>query len=266
MDGRDAVVFDGVTLWRSTRGERKTILDGIDWRAGAGEHWGILGPNGAGKSTLLRIAAARIRPSTGTATVLGGTLGRVSMPALRARIGVVDPALGRRFYPGQRVLDVVLTGLEGSILRAEEADAGQVERARGLLETVGVEALETRLFAGCSEGERARTLLARALVADAELLALDEPAAGLDLPGRELLLAALARVTNERPALTTLTVTHHVEELPGTTTHALLLRGGRVVAAGPARATLTSESLEACFGIPLAVEWAGGRPRVRGAG
>jgi iron complex transport system ATP-binding protein len=243
----------------------RTILGPLDWTVARGERWGVAGPNGAGKTTLLRIASAQLRPSAGAATVLGGRFGRTSLAALRTRIGLVEPALGRRFYPQQRAIDVVLTGAEGTILPTDVASE-TVERARALLEAVGVGAFATRLFADCSEGERARILLARALLADAELLVLDEPAAGLDLPGRELLLAALDRVLAERPGLTTVTVTHHLEELPAGTTHALLLRDGRAVAQGPVGDALTDETLSACFGLPLHLERRGGRLAVTATG
>ncbi len=253
--------FEGVAVRRGGR----SILGPVDWTAAAGEHWGVAGPNGAGKTTLLRVVSAQMRPSEGSAVVLGGRLGRTPLHELRARIGLVEPALARRFYPQQRAIDVVLTGAHGTILPDQEIPAETVERARGLLTEAGVEPLEQRLFASCSEGERARILLARALLTDADLLVLDEPAAGLDLPGRELLLAALDRAIAERPRLTTVTVTHHLEELPAATTHALLLRAGRVVAAGPAEESLTDESLSACFGLPLRVERSAGRLAVRSA-
>jgi iron complex transport system ATP-binding protein len=262
----EAVRFEGVSLWRTARGVRTTILDRIDWTAAAGEHWGIVGPNGAGKTTLLRIASAQLRPSDGAAWVLGGRLGRVALHELRRRIGLVEPGLGRRFYPEQRAIDVVLTGLGGTILLVGEYPPALFDRARGLLAAVGVEALAERTFASCSEGERARIMLARGLIADAPLLALDEPAAGLDLPGRELLLAAFERALEGRPELTTLTITHHVEELPPSTSHALLLREGRIVAAGPIAEALTDETLSSCFGLPLALERIGGRAFVRSQG
>jgi iron complex transport system ATP-binding protein len=260
---KDAVRFEGVSLWRGADGVRKTILDRLDWSAAAGEHWGIVGPNGAGKTTLLRIASAQMRPSEGSAWVLGGRLGRVPLHELRRRVGLVEPGLGRRFYPEQRAIDVVLSGLAGSILLADELPPGAFERAGGLLEAVGARQLATRAFATCSEGERARIMLARGLIADAPLLALDEPAAGLDLGGRELLLEAFERAVRERPGLTTLTVTHHIEELPPSTSHALLIRSGRIVAAGPIGAALTDESLSECFGLPLRVERIEGRVFVR---
>ncbi len=264
MSGLEAVRFEAVTVRRSSHGVQRTILDRIDWTAAAGEHWGIVGPNGAGKTTLLRVASAQMRPSGGSATVLGRRLGRVPLHELRQRIGLVEPALGRRFYPEQRALDVVLSGLTGSILLVAELAGGEAERARGLLEAVGVGSLATRTFASCSEGERARIMLARALIADAPLLALDEPAAGLDLGGRELLLEAFERTAGERPGLTTLTVTHHIEELPPSTSHALLLREGRVVAAGPLAEALTDATLGECFGLPLRVERSAGRVFVHG--
>jgi iron complex transport system ATP-binding protein len=251
-----AVHFDQVSVRRSGR----TILDAVDWNVERGEHWALLGPNGAGKTTALRIASAEMRPSSGRAFVLGGRLGGVSMPALRRRIGVVEPALGRRFYPVQTARDVVASGFAGTILPEEDSD---LARAGALLEGVGAGALAERRFATCSEGERARILLARALATDAELLVLDEPAAGLDLPGRELLLRAFDDAVAARPQLTTITATHHLEELSLRVTHALLLREARVVAAGPLRDALTDESLSECFGLPLAVEDVGGRYFVR---
>jgi iron complex transport system ATP-binding protein len=255
----EAVRFEQVTLRRSAHGVQKTILDRIDWTAETGQHWGIVGPNGAGKTTLLRIASAQLRPSEGTAWVLGGQLGRVPLHELRRRIGLVEPALGRRFYPEQRAIDIVLSGLSGSILLAEELPADASERARAALEAVGAGALGPRLLASCSEGERARIMLARGLISDAPLLALDEPAAGLDLGGRELLLESFDRVLRARSGLTTLTVTHHIEELPPSTSHALLLGEGRIVAAGPIEEALTDATLSECFGLPLRLERLGGR-------
>jgi len=250
-------------VWRSSGGVRRAILDDVDWIVGAGERWAIAGPNGAGKTTALKVASAQLRPSRGTATILGGRLGGVSMPELRRHIGFVEPSFARRFYPEQRVIDVVLTGATGSILVVAEPTPALLERARGLLADVGAAELEAQPFASCSEGERARILLARALLTDAELLVFDEPAAGLDLPGRELLLAAFERTAAARPELTTLMVSHHLEELPPGTTHALLLSHGSVVAAGPVSEVFTPEALGRCYGLPVRVEESGGRFFVR---
>jgi iron complex transport system ATP-binding protein len=255
----ETVRFEQVGLWRSSHGVRKVILDGIDWSASEGEHWGIVGPNGAGKTTLLRIASAQTRPSDGAAWVLGHRLGRVPLHELRRQIGLVEPALGRRFYPEQRAIDIVLSGLTGSILLAEEIPPGAVDRARDALAAVQAGTLATRIFATLSEGERARVMLARGLVTEAPLLALDEPAAGLDLGGRELLLDAFERAVGARPGLTTLTVTHHLEELPPSTSHALLLRDGGIVASGPLEEAVTDATLSETFDLPLRLERMAGR-------
>ncbi|HWB21250.1 MAG TPA: ATP-binding cassette domain-containing protein, partial [Gaiellaceae bacterium] len=127
-----AVVLERVSVWKHVGGEQRFLLREIDWTVGQGEQWGVIGPNGAGKTTLLRIASAQNRPSSGSATILGGRLGRTPMQALRERIGLVDASLGRRFYPEQRVIDVALTGLGGTILVTEEIGAAEIERARSL--------------------------------------------------------------------------------------------------------------------------------------
>ena len=261
-----SVVFEQVSVWRTVKAERRYLLREIDWDVGSGEQWAIVGPNGAGKTTLLRVASAQMRPSSGSATILGGRLGRTPLQALRRRIGLVDVSLGRRFYPEQRVIDVVLTGVTGAIILTDELDQADVERARSLLDAFGVRSLAERLFASCSEGERARVLLARALVAEPELLVLDEPASGLDLGARELLLASVEEIARTQSGLTTLTVTHHFEELPASTTHLLLLGAGKVVAAGPIAEIATDDTLSACFETPLRVEHSEGRLTVRGAG
>jgi iron complex transport system ATP-binding protein len=232
------------------------ILRGLDWQVRAGEHWAILGPNGAGKTTLLRIAAARAHPSSGRAAVLGRELGRTPVASLHERIGYLEPRLARSFHPSRLARDVVLTGTAGTIALV---DRGDPERADELTELLGVAHVRDRAFADCSEGERARVLLARALMLEPALLLLDEPTAGLDLPGRELVLGALARLVASQPQLASVTVTHHVEELAASTTHALLLRDGAVVAAGPIGDVLVDGPLSACFGLPVRVEASDGR-------
>ncbi len=249
---------------RGPNGERRFILRDVTWSVHAGEHWAVLGPNGAGKTTLLRIASAQMHPSTGAAALLGGTLGRVRIPQLRHRIAVVDLQVSARFFPGLRAVDVVLTGITGtSALLEEHVTDMRTDAARDLLRLVAVEPHADRPFAGLSQGERARVMLARALITDAALIVLDEAGAGLDLPGRELLIASLARVAGERPALASIVATHHVEELPTGTTHALLLRRGAVVAAGPVEQTLTGGNMSECFGLPLTVERRDGRYAAR---
>jgi iron complex transport system ATP-binding protein len=251
---------------RGPDGERRFIVRDATLLVREGEHWAVLGPNGAGKTTLLRIASAQMHPSTGAAALFGGRLGRIRIPQLRHRIGVVDLQVSARFLPGLRAVDVVLTGVTGtSALLPEHVTPAGIEAAHGLLRLADVERHADRPFSSLSQGERARVMLARALIADAVLLVLDEAGAGLDLPGRELLIASLERIARERPRLASIVATHHVEELPSTTTHALLLRDGAVVAAGPIDETLTDELMSESFGLPLTVERRDGRFTARAA-
>jgi iron complex transport system ATP-binding protein len=257
-----ALQLTAVTVWEwdARLRQRQPILSDIDWSVGPGEQWAVLGPNGAGKSTLLDIAAGMRHPSRGRVDILGETVGRVDLRALRERIGHVDVKTEEAFSPRRTALDVVLTGATGTIqVLQERLDATARERAAQLLEQFGCAGVATHSFASCSQGERRRILLARALMRRPPLLLLDEPADGLDLPGREALLAALATLASEQPAPAVVLVTHHLEELPATTTHALLLKSGRVIASGAAPAVLTAEPLSACFGVPVTVSRAGGR-------
>jgi iron complex transport system ATP-binding protein len=265
---RDVVRLEEASVHRrGPNGERRYLVRDATWTVREGEHWAVLGPNGAGKTTLLRIASAQMHPSTGAAALFGGTLGRIRIPQLRHRIGVVDLGVSARFFPGLRAVDVVLTGVTGtSALLDEHITSERVAAARELLRLVDVVPHADRPFAGLSQGERARVMLARALITDAALLVLDEAGAGLDLPGRELLIASLARIARERPQLASIAATHHVEELASVTTHALLLRDGAVVAAGPINETLTGELMSECFGLPLTVERREGRFFARASG
>ena len=232
-----------------------TILDQVTWSVRDDERWVILGPNGAGKTTLLQIASGRMHPSSGTAEVLGARLGAVDVFELRPRVGVASAALADRISPGEQVLDVVLTAAYGMTGRwRERYEALDHERARALLDVFGVARFADRAFGTLSEGERKRVQIARALMTDPELLLLDEPAAGLDLGGREELLAALAELARDPLSPVLVLVTHHVEEIPGGFGHALLLRDGRAVAAGALDEVLTPQHLSDAFGVGLVVE------------
>jgi len=257
-----AFAAEEVSVWRwdSDAGVRRPLLDRIDWWARTGEVCALLGPNGAGKTTLLTLLAAVEFPSTGTVDILGERLGRTDVFRLRERIGFVDARLGRRFDPVLTVAEVVRTGSTGTIgLFDKRLTAADRERASTQLRTMGIDQLADRRFAVCSHGERTRALIARALVAGPRLLLLDEPGSGLDLGGRETLLAALGRVVRDEPELTVVLTTHHLEELPPETTHALLLREGRIVSCGPVDDTLTAASLSACFGVDVRVTRSVGR-------
>jgi iron complex transport system ATP-binding protein len=249
-----------VWRWHAASGTRVAILDALDWTVWPGERWALLGPNGAGKTTLLTVAGAVDFPSGGAVEILGRRLGRTDVFRLREAIGFVDARAGHRFAPALSVEQVVRTGATQTIGYFEDRlTRGDLERADDRLATFGLGPIAKRRFADCSQGERKRTLIARALVPRPRLLLLDEPGAGLDLPGRETLLAALAQLASDDPRLALVVTTHHLEELPASTTHALLLRAGRVAASGHTGETLTAEHLSACFGLPVSLSTANGR-------
>src|SRR5512135_1345719 len=231
------------------------LLSGVDWTIGEGERWVVLGPNGAGKTTLLQIAAAALHPTRGTAEVLGERLGAVDVFELRPRIGLSSASFAESLPSHELVGDVVLTAAYAVAGRwREQYDQLDERRAADLLKAFGVAHLATRTFGTLSEGERKRVQLARSLMTDPELLLLDEPAAGLDLGGRETLVRDLAELAGDRRSPVLVLVTHHVEEIPPHFTHALLLRAGGVVQAGPLEEVVTDEYLTETFGVPLQVE------------
>ncbi|MFV2173957.1 ABC transporter ATP-binding protein [Actinomadura sp. LOL_016] len=248
------------------RREGATLLRDVTWNVGEGERWVILGPNGAGKTTLLQIAAALLHPSDGTVDILEERLGRTDVFELRTRIGFASTALAEKVPSGETVVDLVLTASYAILGRwQEEYDSTDVSRAVALLEALGCADLLRRRFDTLSEGERKRVQIARALMPDPELLLLDEPAAGLDLGGREDLVARLGGLADDPAAPTMAMVTHHLEEVPDGFTHALLLRRGEIIARGKVDEVFTPEHLSNCFGLPLAVERRDGRWYARAA-
>ncbi len=258
----DVVEFAGVGV---TRGGNALLHD-ITWSIEEGERWVIIGPNGAGKTTLLQLAAARIHPTDGVAGVLGEVLGAVDVFELRPRIGVSSASIAERLPASERVLDVVVTASWSVVGRhREEYDEQDEARALELLSALGVGSLASRAYGTLSEGERKRVQIARALMTDPELMLLDEPAAGLDLRGREDLVGRLQLLAEDLEAPALVLVTHHVEEIPPGFTDILMLREGTIVAAGPIDLTLTAENLSRCFDIPLVVDRHGERWAARAA-
>ncbi len=237
----------------------RLLLDQVSVTIRAGEHWALLGPNGAGKSTLLQIMATCAYPTRGQVEVLGHRLGRVNVFSLRPWIGHVSPH--HRVDPHRTVREVVLTGVTGTIQLVQRRETSAAELAHAALVTrlMGLGGRDDAPWRVLSQGERGRALIARALMAQPRLLLLDEPAAGLDVAGREQLLTSLDDLRERQSDLATVLVTHHLEELPASTTHALLMRDGRVLAAGTADDVLTTELASACFGHPVAVTTNAGR-------
>ncbi|MEN3585007.1 MULTISPECIES: ABC transporter ATP-binding protein [unclassified Streptomyces] len=247
--------------------EGRALVDRISWSVKEGERWVVLGPNGAGKTTLLNVASSYVFPTTGTVTVLGETLGRRGSDVfdLRPRIGMAGIAMAEKLPAHQTVLQTVLTAAYGMTAGWQE-EYEEVDRARAaaFLDRLGMSDYHDREFGTLSEGERKRTLIARALMSDPELLLLDEPAAGLDLGGREDLVRRLGRLARDPIAPSMVMVTHHVEEIAPGFTHVLLIRQGKVLAAGPLELELTSRNLSLCFGFPLVVERMDDRWTARG--
>lgn len=241
------------------RGEA-TLLRELSWTVELDERWVILGPNGAGKTTLLQMAAALLHPTSGEIALLGEPLGLTDVFELRPRIGFTSAALAARVPPAEIVRDLVVSAGYAVLGRGRERyESEDLERATHLLELMGVAALAERTFGTLSEGERKRVQIARALMPDPEIMLLDEPAAGLDLGGREDLLARLSTIAEDPDAPTLIMVTHHVEEIPTAFSHAMLLRDGAVVASGLLRDVVTSANLSHTFGLPLRLTRSGDR-------
>jgi iron complex transport system ATP-binding protein len=260
-DGASGTARAAISLERvEVRFDGRTVLHGIDWDVRAGERWVVLGPNGSGKTTLLRVVGLALHPSSGSVTVLGGTLGRVDVRTHRRRIGVVSASVANSLRATIDARDVVMTARHGALEPwwHEYTDEDRAT-AQSLLDRFGIGHLSAHAFGTLSSGERQRTLLARSLMTDPELLILDEPAAGLDLGGRERLLADLAGLADDPEVVPIILVTHHVEEIPTGFTHALLLRDGSIVAAGPIDLTLTSRQLSRTFDLDLDVTHLGDR-------
>jgi len=257
------VALQDVSIIRSA----STLLDHITWTVEDDERWVIAGPNGAGKTTLMQVVGAQWHPSSGVAQLLGETLGRVDVFELRPRIGVASAALADRIPKSEAVENVVMSAAYAVMGRwREHYDELDYERARDLMEQFEVDNLEGRTFGTLSEGERKRVQIARALMTDPELLLLDEPAAGLDIAGRERLVSVLSGLCRDPMAPAVVLVTHHLEEIPQGITHTLLLKDGRIVAAGPIDETLTSAAVSETFDFPLNVTRTNGRWAARAAG
>ena len=244
----------------SVRRGESTILGPINFSIAPGQRWVILGPNGAGKSTFLNILATRIFPTQGKAFLLGEEMGKVDLFELRTRIGTCASIVAEDIPYDELVRDVVLTAAYAILGRwNEDYDLWDESRAIALLTNFGVRELGDRLYGSLSDGEKKRVQISRALMADPELLLLDEPTAGLDLGGREDLLRRFSAFAQDPTAPATILVTHHIEEIPAGTTHALLLHKGLVAVSGPIAQVITQEHLSAVFGISMSVVHENGR-------
>ncbi len=256
MEPTPALQLTDVSVVRDGR----AILDEVTLTIGAGERWVVLGRNGSGKTTLVRVASLMLHPTAGEVTVLGERLGRTDVRELRTRLGIVSASLADQLRPSLRAEEVVRCGIHAALEPWWHTYSGAAtERAVAMLERMGCGGLADHTFGTLSSGERQRVMLARTLITAPGLLLLDEPCAGLDLGGREELVASLAALAADAAAPPVVLVTHHVEEIPPGFTHVLLLRDGRVAAAGPLEETLTAAALSECFGLAVALERRGDR-------
>jgi len=246
----------------SVRRAGRTILGPLDWTVGAGERWVVIGPNGSGKTTLVQVASTNLWPTSGTVRVLGSTIGRIDARELRRRVGYASAIQEPAFDPTLSARDVVMSARHGALAPWwHPFDDADRSRAEELLDRLGVGWLADRQIGLLSTGERRRVQIARALMPDTELLILDEPAAGLDVGAREMLVRDLGRLAAlDRPAAIVL-VTHHVEEIPDAFGHALVLASGRIGAAGSIEAVLGGPAPAVAFGVPLRIARRDGRYR-----
>jgi iron complex transport system ATP-binding protein len=241
------------------RGDR-VILGPLDWQVLEGQRWVILGPNGAGKTTLLQVCSSLIHPTSGEVKILGQALGKIDVFELRTRIGLTSSKLVEQLPGDELVIDVVLTAAYAMLGRWQEKyDLWDESRAMALLTALGVRELGGREFGSLSDGEKKRVQIARSLMADPELLLLDEPASSLDLGGREDLLKRIEAFASDVLAPATVIVTHHIEEIPSGTTHALLLKEGRAIAQGVIESVINDVNLSTAYGLPITVQSQGGR-------
>lgn len=236
------------------------VLSGVSWQVRSSERWALLGPNGSGKTTLVQLASGYLHPTKGAVEILGHRLGRVDVRALREQVAVVSASVARMVHPQLSALEVVVPAAKGALEPWwHHYERSEWDQARALLGAAGFGHIADRAFGRLSEGERQQVLLARALMCSPGLVLLDEPCAGLDMGGRERLLARLSSLAEVASSPPVVMVTHHVEEIPAGFTHVLVLRQGRVLAAGPIGETLSPALLSECFGLPLTLEHNGGR-------
>ena len=254
-ESQPTLELSGVGLIRGT----KRILDDVFWRVLPGENWAIVGANGSGKTSLLKIATGYLWPSAGGVSALGRRFGEVDLRILRRRIGWVSSALIDRIPPSQTAVQIVLSGPFASIGLWDDPTSRQRQAADSLLHRMGCGKIADRRFAVLSAGERQKVLIARALMAEPEILILDEACAGLDLSSRENLLETIDDLGHHTDGNTLIFVTHHIEEIPPLVSHVLVLKAGKVLAAGPKGQTLTTEVLGRAFDIPLTIDRHNGR-------
>lgn len=251
----DAIKLNGIGVRRG----RRWLLRGINWQVLQGGCAAILGPNGSGKSTLARILAGHLYPTEGDCTVLGERFGQSDLRELRHRIRLVQPVGPHEIDATLNATEVVLTGLFGTEGLYDPTTETMRRRARNILRGLALGHVVDQPYATLSQGERMRCLIGRALIVRPGLLILDEVTDGLDLLGREQVLATISRLLAGDKRLTVVMITHHVEELPAATRQVLLLDQGTAAASGLPKDVLRDNVMSRVYGCRLQVKRSAGR-------
>ncbi len=239
----------------SVRRETRTTVDNVSLTISPGEHWVILGPNGCGKTTLLQTMSLYLHPSSGDVIINGQMLGTFDIRPVRPRLAYVSASLASELRTALTAHEVVLSAKHGALeVWWNEYSPQDHQQADACLHDLSVSHLASTPIAVLSSGELQRVLMARALMSDPLAVLLDEPTARLDLGGREHVVRILDEFSQRHPELPTVTVTHHVDEIPMSTTHCALMQNGKILSSGTLTETLTSQTLSECFAMPLVVE------------
>jgi iron complex transport system ATP-binding protein len=250
-DASPVIEIDGVSVIHGTR----ATVDNVSITVQPHDRWAILGPNGCGKTTLLRVMSLYLHPSKGVVRIDGQALSTFDIRPVRPRLAYVSASLAAELRPALTALEIVMSAKNGALeVWWHEYDDADQQKARECLMRMGVAQHADTPLGALSSGEQQRVLLSRALMTDPIAILLDEPSARLDLGGREQLVRILDEFSSDNQTLPSVVVTHHVDEIPASTTHCALMRDGVLIASGPLNETLTSENLTATFGMNLVVE------------
>lgn len=241
----------------------RDILKGVTWTVARSQHWCVLGANGCGKTTLINVITGYDSATAGGISVDGERYGDSDWREVRKRVGMVGSTLTTLLEAGEPVLDVVASGRDAKLNLWERPSPALVTEAGRLLKRFGCNYLKDALWGPLSQGEKQKVLICRALMAKFRVMILDEPCAGLDPLAREVFLNWLESLASKPGAPSLVMVTHHVEEILPCMTHVLVLKEGRVLAAGPKTTALTSETLSDAYGAKVKVDEEDGRYRLR---